>query len=898
MLKSLTGTLLLVCFHFLLAGQNGTIKGTVSDQFGFLPGAKIELVGTDIVTTCKVDGNFKLDVIPGDYIVKASYLMYSSQQLASTVSFNNLNPELNFTLKLGSSVDQNFEVGSRSQPKSQLETVVAVDIITQKQILESNQSTLSQVLQYLVPSFHSTQQTISDGTDHIDPISLRGLGPDQLLILINGKRTHSSSLINVNGTLARGSVGTDLNVIPLGIIDRIEILKDGAAAQYGSDAIAGVINIVLKEQAGIFTGNFSTQPTIQNDGTETSVGGNYGIGLKNGGFVNVTAEFRSKGAINRSGDYTGNVYSLNDSIDQLLIEERDFFSKVEYKDRRVMQIGSAKTEDAAIFFNAKIPFNLNAELYTNGGINTRIGEARGFYRFPVSEESVVEEIFPDGFSPEIRSDISDNEIVVGVRGRKNGWLLDLSNLRGSNNFGFTVNNSNNASLGVSSPTNFFAGGFEYEQVITNLDFSKSLDSLEIIDKINLAFGFAYRQENYQIFQGELASYQNGQDTTSTGQDKESGVQLFPGFQPQNALNKSRNNTSAYLDLEFYISKKILFSAATRYETFSDFGRNISWKIGGLYRLTKSISLRSSYSTGFRAPSLHQIYFNNIGTQFIDGQAFKVGTFNNESSVAKAFGIDALKPETSVNVSGGITAKISKNFSFSLDAYHIDIDDRIVLSGRFDDGVESVLTPQGVAAAQFFTNAVNTNTKGLDITFQHNQKLGGGRLITSLAYNFNQLRVGDDIRTSSSLLNGDEETLFNREEISRLEASQPRSKAIFRFSYEYKKWTFLIRNTWFGTAEYIHPSDGDPTNWVLNELTGEIESRDQIFGAKMLTDFTVSFRLTKNVNWTVGGTNIFNIYPDKHKHSANISHGRFVYSRRVQQFGVRGASYLTKLSVVF
>ncbi len=895
----MTTRIILFCILFLtpFAGisQLGVISGKVSDEFGPLPGAKVSIVGKDLSVSCDINGEFHFEIEPGKYKVIASYLLYGSQEQSAVVSFNLLTSILNFVLEAGSAVDTDVSIGSRVKPKSQMENVAGVDVITKKDIMNSGHLNLTQVLQFHIPSFQSTRQTIADGTDYIDPATLRGMGPDQILILINGKRRHASSLINVNGTVGKGSVGTDLNAIPITAIDRIEVLRDGAAAQYGSDAIAGVINIILTEQTNVFSLSSSLNPTIQGDGTEFSLNSNYGLAIGKNGFINITGELLDRTAINRAGDYDGRVYSDNDSLDVTLIKENDFYNQNKYKNKRVMQVGAAETFDARLFFNAIIPIKNKAELYGNGGYSFRKGSTKGFYRFPISDQKVVKDLFPHGFSPEIHSEISDNSATFGMRSTKNGWLLDLSNSFGKNELDLSVKNSNNASLGTTSPTNSHVGGFRYSQNVTNLDLSKRFDSIPVLEAINIGLGGEFRKENYEILAGDVASWVDGLDTNSNGEFYESGIQVFPGLQPENALVKNRTNYAAYCDIEYHITKAILVETALRYEDYGNDIRNLSWKLAGRYKVSNKLSFRSSISTGFRAPSLHQIYFSNIGTQFVDGESYKVGTFNNESTVAEAFGIERLVPETSINYSAGFTIKLLKNLSITMDAYSIKIEDRIVLSGMFGDGYESILEPAGASTAQFFINAVNSETVGFDVVPTYTSRLFKGLMKVSGGFNHTRTRVIGEIK-SSEILEGAESILFNREEVARLEVAQPKSKAILIVDYTLNKWQFLLKATRFGEVEFIHPADGDADNWTLNEFTGRIESRDQVFSSKILTDLFIAYKINNYIRVSCGGNNIFNIYPDKQTHSVNVNHGNFVYNRRNQQFGLKGGSYFVRINI--
>ena len=890
------GSILFFSFFTTLsfAQSRATISGNVSDQFGSLPGASIGIEGSDKYTTTDVNGNYSFIVDEGNYVVSTSFVMYIGQSKEITVLVGDTG-ELNFVLETGFSIDQPVSLGNRGEPESSLKTSAPVEIITPQAITHSPQTELSHLLHAVLSSFHSTNQTIADGTDHVDPGTLRGLGPDQVLILVNGKRRHSSALLNVNGTVGRGSVGTDFNAIPLATIERIEVLREGATSQYGSDAIAGVINIILKKQTEVIDIDNRVVINSKGDGFENYSAGNFGLKLGDNGYVNLTAEYRKRNATNRAGNYTGSVYTSDPIVDAQLIEENNFFSQTGNDLERVMEIGNAETQNLALYFNSEFKMSPDATLYLHGGRNYREGRAKGFYRFPKDEDRVVRELFPNGFSPEILTDIQDDAVVLGVKGLKNNFYIDFSHSIGTNRIDYTINNSNNASLGITSPRTFYSGGFEYKQNTTNLDIARKIDFLK---GSNIAFGAELRVENYQIIAGEEASYINGGatyiDEDGIERPRISGAQVFPGFQPENELNRFRTNTAGYIDFDVNATDNLLFKIGGRYETSNDFGSQGVYKVSTRYRLNENLTVRGAFSKGFRAPSLHQVFFQNISSQFIDGQIVQVGTFNNESALAReAFGIDALSAEISKHFSFGVNGKFSNKFTFNLDYYLININDRIVLSGRFAEGYEEILNPFNVGAAQFFTNAINSQTTGQDLTINFKEKTGSGELNASITANFSKTEVGDKINVPDAL-EGQEEQLFGREEIGRVEKSQPNFKVISRLMYEFKKFKIQFGNTVFGAVSYIHPEDGNPDNWVLNSYTNRIESRDQKFSPKFTTDLSVGYQLNSNVILSAGGNNIFNVYPDKHKHEANTSNGSFIYSRRVQQFGVKGANGYFKL----
>ncbi|WP_452221252.1 TonB-dependent receptor [Lacinutrix salivirga] len=892
--KQLLSIIFLVFSSLVFSQSRAKIIGTVTDQFGSLPGAKVSIEGSNINTTTDVNGNYKLELEEGDYVISVGFVMYKTAAKAITVKVGE-EKNLDFILETGFSINQPISLGSRVQPSSLLKTTAPVDIISPQDITNATHIELSHILHYLVPSFHSTNQTIADGTDHIDPATLRGLGPDQILVLINGKRRHNSSLLNVNGTVGRGTVGTDFNAIPVASIERIEILRDGATSQYGSDAIAGVINIILKQQTQSIDLKARASKNTEGDGLTRYFAANFGFKIGTKGFINITGEYRDRDATNRAGDYTGSVYSNDPEEDAILIAENDFFNQTGYTNKRVMEIGNAATQNLALSFNGEFNISDNATLYLFGGKNYREGKAKGFYRFPKQIDRVVPELYPNGFSPEILTDIQDEAIVFGFKGKKNEWDLDFSHSIGINTLDYTVNNSNNASLGIASPRTFYSGGFGYRQNTSNIDISRAYNWLH---GVNIAFGAELRVENYKIIAGEEASYINGDNTyvDSSGETQESipGAQVFPGIEPENELSRFRTNSSGYLDLEINTSEKMLIKAAARYEAYNDFGGQFIWKLSGRYRLKEQLSFRAGLSTGFRAPSLHQVYFQNISTQFINGEIVQVGTFNNESAVTnEAFKIGDLKPELSKHLSAGFTGKFNDELSFSFDYYNINIEDRIVLSGRFDEGYETTLEPFNVGAAQFFTNAIDSKTTGFDAAIHYKKAIANGAFNATLGANFTKTKVEGKIKVPEALV-GQEEVLFNREDIARVESAQPKSKINAILSYEFNKYRIQLGNTYFGEVEFIHPNDDNPNNWVVNNFNGIVETRDQTFASKLLTDLALSYKLGKLTDLTIGGNNIFNVYPDRHKHSANTDNGNFMYSRRVQQFGVNGSNYYIRL----
>ncbi|MEL6988491.1 MAG: TonB-dependent receptor, partial [Bacteroidota bacterium] len=492
----------------------------------------------------------------------------------------------------------------------------------------------------------------------------------------------------------------------------------------------------------------------------------------------------------------------------------------------------------------------------------------------------------------------------GLQRNIKNWKLDISNTTGSNDINFQVRNSNNASLGLTSPSSARAGGFSYTQNITNVDLTKKFP-LKI--PLGLGFGAEFRLENYRQNEGEESSWRDfdGNDPDS----KEGGIQMFPGFRPEFATSNLRYNYGFYTNLEAELSSKFFLGTAARFEYYDDFGNNLSWNFYSRYKLTENIALKGSLNSGFRAPSMPQTFFNNFTFQVFSTPngpvGATVGQFNNESVTARLFGFESLKAETSLNLNLGFAAKITDELSVSAEAYRVDIKDRIVLSSRlsvFDDPrFQTILEPFDVLLAQFFTNAIDTKTEGLDFAIHYKTRINNLGINLSLMGNFGRTEVLKDdegninIKTSAALENI-KDKLFNREEISRLESIQPSSKIIFNSNFRIRKFNLNLRMTRFGSVNYLHPEDGNPSNWVTNSFTGQIESRDQTFTSKIITDLDLTFDLSNNLTFSLGAQNLLNVYPDEHEHSANTSNGIFTYSRRVQQFGIRGAYFYGGIGV--
>ena len=908
---------ILRCFLLLLwllplfaQAQNVPITGRVTGPTGSgLPGVTVLQQGTTNGTSTDASGRFRLEAP-----TSATLVVSAIGQTAQTIP---LNGRTTVNVQLQDAATDLSEVvvtGSRAtEGRSNILTTSPVDVIPAREIKAYAQTDVSQVLTYVAPSFQSARQTVTDGTDHVDPASLRGLGPDQVLVLVNGKRRHTSALVNINGSVGRGSVGTDLNAIPTMSIKRIEVLRDGAAAQYGSDAIAGVINIQLKDDSTGVQASALAGQTIKGDGEVFQVDANVGIGLNGHGYIDISQQFQNRSYTNRSGDDTapliylgtsggGYPTGLTDAQKVALKQRDDALVTQNGFDRRDMRVGNSDSRNFGQFVNAayRIKPSIGLEAYATGGITYRTGKAGGFYRLPTQTTQIDLGLYPNGFLPFINTTIGDQSLITGLRARVGGFAIDLSNTYGRNALAFDISNSVNASLPLgTSPTQFYAGKLVFRQNTVNLGASRRFTNVGALSTLNVAFGGEFRDDNYQIQSGDRSSYISGGRTVS-GSPAAAGAQVFPGYQPQDALNKSRTNVAGYLDLESDVTDKLLVGVAGRAERYSDFGSNVSGKVAARYSITPDIALRGAISNGFRAPSLQQRYFTNTSTQFVSGVANQVLTTNNDSPITQAFGIGNLKQEKSKNYSLGLTARIARTATLTVDAYQIDISNRIVLSTQFsrtNATVDQILGTQPVSRVQFFANAVNTRTRGIDIVANDRLTFGLSTLTLTAAANFNNNKVRS--LNSSSVIDADpslQNTLFDRQQRARIESAQPRSKILLSAAYRYSIFSVEARTVRFGQVKYV---DANPDNAAIF---------DQTFSAKWVTDLTIGVQLMRQLSLSVGANNLFNVYPDKNiidpdnneqslnyvSNRDNTNRGRFLYNPN--QFGYNGMFYFARLSL--
>ncbi|MBL9013006.1 MAG: TonB-dependent receptor [Myxococcales bacterium] len=864
----------------------GTITGTIEspDLDAPLAGATVTVVGTKLSAITDDEGHYTLEVPPGTVKLRVEFAGFKTEERTVAVALG-ATAKVDVPLTTLPLMNETIVVVGSRTPRTNVDSPVPVDVVTAEEIARSGRTETGRILHTLAPSFISTPQTVADGSDHVDPAALRGLGPDQVLILINGKRRHRSALLHVNGTFGRGTVGTDLNAIPSGAIKRIEILRDGAASQYGSDAIAGVINIVTKDITDLVDVSSQTGITARRDGAQLKTSANYGFKVGQKGFVNVTGEFLQRQATNRAGTYTGTVYTDDRAMDDQMLQANGL-SRSDFE----MKIGEASVTAGMGEYNLMLPISDTAQFYSFGDVSHRRGAAAGFYRFPKQTTQNVGEFYPNGFLPEIHPTIDDSAITIGLR-KKGRWEVDASLTYGRSAFQFDVENSVNASLGTASPTTFDAGTLSSTQSVANLDLLHKVDIKEL-KALSLVLGSELRVENYQIHAGDLASYQLG---SPNPMNKLPGAQVFPGFQPSNEVDRTRDSIGVYAGLESELNKDIALDLGGRFENYSDFGRSLIGKIASRAKLGGGLSLRAAASTGFRAPSLQQLWFSNVSTLFLPDatgvlQPAQVLTSNNESPVTKAFGIPKLREERSINLSGGLAFRPRENLLITADGYFIQLRDRIVLTSQFTNAnpiVADILRPfPGVSQAQFFANAVDTDTRGLDFVIDYSHELGDGTLTLTASANVTTTRVRqvNIPRSLAQRFGSNPDQLrtffFGRLATNRLEDSVPHQKGTAGLRYALKGLSALVRANYYGRVRY---RADDP-------------AADEVFGAKVLFDVDVGYQVTKNVLISVGADNLLNTFPDPVEKDVNKSFGRFVYSRNVSQFGQNGGFYYGKLEL--
>ena len=890
-------SVLLIIFPFVVFAQQTTYTGTIIDENGkALQGATVSVKNTTTRVLSTINGTFSINAEKGAYLE----INFSGYKLISVLLGDSTN--ISVKMKVSSTdVEEVVVIGSRRLPRSKIESTVPVDIIDIKTLItEVPQTSITDILNNVAPSFNSTTQTVADGTDHIDPATIRGLGPDQTLVMINGKRRYTSALVNVNNTMGRGSVGTDLNAISSASIERIELLRDGAAAQYGSDAIAGVINVQLNKSVNkgraliSYGSNVTTHETFTHtnsgnfpqgidpiyinnkvvDGQKLNTSLNYGfqIGKTKESFLNVTVNYDQREPTLRSGERTGDLDNRisGDAASNALLSQlgvtRNLFQ---------MRVGQSRSSNIQGVINGALKTKGSSEFYFFSILGLRNGNSAGIYRMPYQAANIPA-IYPKGFLPEISSRIGDISFGTGLKGKIGAWNYDLSNVYGQNSFSFLIKNSLNVSAWYnngSTQKEFDAGTLSFRQNTTNFDISKDIGTKW---KSHLAFGVEHRFENYKQEQGEEASWGNymrrtngqvdligGTPTAVKLADNVTGIpagasQVFPGFRPDNSMDENRSSVALYSDIEFEPVKKVLFDVALRYENYSDFGDNLSWKIAGRFKATDQFSIRGSASTGFRAPALQQRFLTKTSTVFLAGVPIDDATLPNNSKAAELLGIPNLRPEISQSFSIGATIK-AKNFTATIDGFSTKVRDKVILTDAFQgkDGgtsqeqeIYDILLLNNASRGVFMANAIDLSTSGIDVIFTYHFKLSNSQSIRiESASTFTDRKFLGKTKISDKLI-GRDATYLSPINKALLIDGNTKVKSSFLTTYNSGKFNIYLRNTYFGSV--THVDAGGSTNWFFV----------QELGGKVITDLTIGYKLSKTLRLSTGTNNLFDIYSDK------------------------------------
>ncbi len=857
-----------------------TITGKVTDANGTaLAGMTVKSKKTGKGTVTATDGSFRISASPGEEL-EISGVGFAPITITATAA--------EMTISMTQTIEELIQVvlvGTRRIGRVKTETTAPVDVINVGQATApTGRMDLTSVLNYAAPSFNYNKQSGSDGADHIDLATLRGLGPDQTLVLVNGKRRHQTAFVAVFGTRGRGNSGTDLNAIPASAIDRVEILRDGASAQYGSDAIAGVMNLILKSSVNKFTGtvgwsgyldpkfntafadDLSTQYESAGkvDGNSLSANLNYGVPIgKKGGFLNMSLDLQTTGKTFRQALDTSDYYNNDDAM---------------YIDIYRRGHGDAELDLVSGALNLEVPTKGNAVFYSFGSYSYKSSDAFAFTRnwsarpdrFPTTGTGDL--IFVDGimkntndgetfFSPHIQTKINDLSLTAGVKGVADGWNWDLSNTIGRNDFHFYGDKTFNASLGATQ-THFDDGGFNFLQNTVNLNFSKAITS-----RFNFALGAEGRIERYQIFAGEEASYKN----YDLSGEKATGAQGFPGYQPNDEVNARRSVVGLYADAEYDVTTQWLVNGAVRIENYSDFGFTSNYKFSTRYKASPRLNLRASASTGFRAPSLQQINFSSTFTTVQAGNIAEVKIAPNYSPITKAAGIPELKQEESVNASVGFAWQPVKGLNVTVDGYYVKIKDRVVISGQFDGsdpdldaGLRSQMAALNVSLAQFFANGVNSTNMGVDIVVDYVKKWGHHRIKGLFAGNFQNMEI-DKINVPTKLSGSEflRQTFLSDREQKFILASAPKNKFALNLEYGHQELTAGARFTYFGEVELLgYGEDGlgiSPTV-PLDNGSGNVPDLYNYSG-KLVTDVYASYDLSKHLTLIIGADNLLNVHPE-------------------------------------
>jgi iron complex outermembrane receptor protein len=860
--------------------QTREVSGTVTDQSDGSPiaGVNILVKGTSGGTYTDANGKFTLQVPASATTLVVSFVGYVTQEVAIPISNS-------VSIVLVPSANELQEiviaVGSRGPQRTITDTPLPVDNLAVKELQTTGQITFDKALQYRVPSFNTVNTPVNDATSLFDPYEIRNLGPSRTLILINGKRKNLTALVYTQTSPGRGETGADLSAIPTDAIKRVEILRDGASAQYGSDAIAGVMNVILKDRYEGTTISVNSGATLNYGGVGYGLNYNSGANFGDKGFVNYNISFnRQEAAIREDkidpardfSDLTDGSANAQAGVNAFLARFPDGLNKN----------GTPDNTSAKFLVNTAIPVGVNSEVYANAAYVYRKTKSFANYRQPYwrIDQGLLHKRIPGepdytgddytggpngaavqaafaadkatglyegyiGYQPSFDGDLNDYNGTIGFRSSDiGGWKQDMSLTVGGNKMLFTVDNTVNRALVKNSPTSFKPGGFAFNHLVGNVDFSRPLS-----EKFFIALGSEFRSENWELIPGDTASYSS------------EGANSFPGFQQNNAIKANRFNFGAYVDLTWDITENFLIGGTWRSEIYSDFGSANVYKLTSRYKFAEAVTLRGSVSTGFRAPTLHQQYLSLTQASFVGGDIVNTGLANNFSKEARLIGVPRLKAEKANNISFGIGVNPSPNFSVTLDYYQVRIKDRIIYSNEVSDVIQGVT----IDNISFFINAAETKTSGIDIVASYrNLPLGQGRMAINLAGNYtieNELVGGyQSLNTNFGY------DIYNQTQESLLTTSRPKYKFILGLDYAMGKFSFNFNNTLFGKTTF--------NNADLDEnLTLE-------FTPNVVTDLGVQYNFTSQFSASLTLQNLLNVYPE-YKLKANNPAGESILADPVQ-----------------
>jgi iron complex outermembrane receptor protein len=769
-------------------------------------------------------------------------------------------------------------IGSRSRNRTVFDTMAPVDLFSAKDVDKALVSgDVGQALQSLSPSINMPHVSASGTSDSVRGIQLRGLQPDQVLVLVNGKRRHASAVLDLEG-LFKGDVPVDLNTIPAGAIDHIEVLRDGAGAQYGSDAIAGVVNIVLKNapsggsvnlSVGAYHSPFKPTGKTITDGQNVQLNVDDGTALGETGFLRYGGGIQKSKGTNRAG--AGGDYSDNGTA-----ADEAQVGKVLYKS------GDPDVEAGNLFYNGAIDLPSGIRLYSFSTLSKRNTTGAAFYRWP-GDATNVASVYPNGYLPKTTNSSVDASLVAGGSKQVGDVSLDVSVRHGQNDFDYGVKNSLNSSLGAASPTRFHLADFVARQTALNFDGNWATTLPDVRLPINLAFGAEVMHDAFQSRPGDAASYAAGD------QGGDPGAQAGPGLKPEDAVSVSRNVESLYVDSETDVTRQLLVGAAARYSHYDQFGSATTGKLATRFKLTDNVLLRGSASTSFRAPALAQqsFRFNTLNFDSTGTTLLNTALLPATDSLAQQFGASQLKPEKARNFSLGLATKFAASGAFSLDVYKIKIKDRITRTSDLNsDAVTAYLDAQGrsdIASVAFLTNGVDTTTTGLDAVLSNEWRVAVGTLNLSAALNLNRTQL-DNVRSGSAKLTAIDPSLslFDSKTLFDMVNETPKNKTILSAEWDSgADWDLSTKATRYGSIQVLSYDDS----------VGAIH-----YGAKWSIDVDAKYRVTRQLSVSVGSNNLFNQYPTRTPDSDNL-YGHLPYDY-TNPIGINGAYFYARAAYTF